>query len=80
VVVSGCWTDGSSHGIIQRAAKLTRRLKHARHEENSAERVLSWKMLPNISTILVLVLITALSKRLRAPKALGIPYIRGEKK
>jgi simple sugar transport system permease protein len=37
-------------------------------------------MLPYISTILVLVLITALSKRLRAPKALGIPYIRGEKK
>ena len=37
-------------------------------------------MLPYISIILVLVLITALSKRLRAPKALGIPYIRGEKK
>jgi simple sugar transport system permease protein len=37
-------------------------------------------MLPYISTIVVLVLITALSKRLRAPKALGIPYIRGEKK
>ncbi len=37
-------------------------------------------MLPYVSTILVLVLITALSKRLRAPKALGIPYIRGEKK
>jgi simple sugar transport system permease protein len=37
-------------------------------------------MLPYISTILVLVLITALSKRLRAPSALGIPYIREERR
>jgi simple sugar transport system permease protein len=37
-------------------------------------------MLPYISTILVLVLITALSRRLRAPSALGIPYIREERR
>ena len=37
-------------------------------------------MLPYISTILVLVLITVLSKRLRAPSALGIPYIREERR